>query len=89
MDFLKRFNLLDYSKYISENYFKCKSPIENDEIVSEMFSLYKTETSFIAALSESLQQLPGEKKDEFYSSLGINNINSAYEHFMIEWGKIL
>ena len=85
--FSQEFNLLDYSKYISENYFKCKSPIENDEIVSEMFSLYKTETSFIAALSESLQQLPGEKKDEFYSSLGINNINSAYEHFMIEWEK--
>ena len=36
--FSQEFNLLDYSKYISENYFKCKSPIENDEIVSEMFS---------------------------------------------------
>ena len=85
--FGQEFTLLDYSKFVSDNYFKCKSPVENDKIVSEMLSIYPTETAFIAALSESLQQLPGEKKDEFYKNLGIDNIEKAYEHFMIEWQK--
>lgn len=81
------FNLLDYSTYISNNYFKCKSHIENDLIVSEMFELYKNETSFIAALSESIQQLPGENKDNFYKDLGITTIEDAFSHFMREWEK--
>lgn len=83
--FGKEFDLLEYSKYISNNYFKCKSPEENDEIITEMFSLYPTETAFIAALSESLQQLPGEKKEEFYKTLNISSIEDAYTHFMEEW----
>lgn len=80
-----RFLLLDYSTYVSENYFKCKSPIENDEIINEMFNLFKTETSFLSGLSESIQQLPGNKKEEFYKNLGINNIEDAFNHFMKEW----
>jgi len=83
--FGQTFNLLDYSTFISNNYFKCKSPIENDEIVGEMFGLYKSESSFIAALSESIQQLPGEKKEDFYKNLGINDIEGAFKHFMSEW----
>lgn len=83
--FGQTFNLLDYSTFISNNYFKCKSPIENDIIVEEMFNLYQNESSFIAALSESIQQLPGEKKENFYKDLGINNIEVAYNHFMSEW----
>lgn len=83
--FSREFTLLDYSKYVSDNYFKCKSPVENDEIVTEMFSLYKPETSFIAALSESQQQLPGEKKEDFYKNLGIDNIGDAFNHFMNDW----
>lgn len=85
--FKQEFTLLDYSTYISENYFKCKSPIENDEIITEMFELYKTETSFVAALSESTQQLPGEKKEEFFNNLGLNSIEEGYNHFMVEWEK--
>lgn len=83
--FGNKFNLLDYSTFISENYFKCKSPIENDEIITEMFNLYKTESSFIAALSESIQQLPGEKKEEFFKNLGINTIEEGYNYFMKDW----
>lgn len=83
--FSREFTLLDYSKYVSDNYFKCKSPVENDEIVTEMFSLYKPETAFIAALSESQQQLPGEKKEDFYKNLGIDNIGNAFNHFMNDW----
>lgn len=81
------FTLLDYSNYISDNYFKCKSPKENDEIVTEMFSIYTTETAFVAALSESVQQLPGEKN--FYKNLGITSIEKAYDHFMEEWKTYL
>ena len=83
--FSREFTLLDYSKYVSDNYFKCKSPVENDEIVTEMFSLYKPETAFIAALSESQQQLPGEKKEDFYKTLGIDNIGDSFNHFMNDW----
>lgn len=83
--FGQEFTLLDYSTFISDVYFKCKSPIENDEIITEMFELYKTETSFIAGLSESIQQLPGEKKEEFFKSLGLNSIEEGYNHFMKEW----
>lgn len=85
--FGQEFNLLDYSTFISNNYFKCKSPIENDEIVDEMYKLYQKESSFIAALSESIQQLPGDKKEDFFKNLGINNIGDAFNHFMYEWEK--
>ena len=81
------FDLLEYSKFVSDNYFKCKSPIENDEIVGEMFELYKVETAFVAALSESVQQLPGEKKEDFFKNLGILTIEQAFDHFYEEWRK--
>lgn len=83
--FGKEYTLPEYSKFISDNYFKCKSPIENDKIVEEMYSLYPLETAFIAALSESIQQLPGSNKDEFFHSLGFKTIQEAFDHFYGEW----
>ena len=83
--FGKIFNLLDYSKFVSDNYFKCKSPQENDKIVTEMFELYRSQTAFIAALGESIQQLPIDKKEDFYTNLGISEIQDAFNHFMSEW----
>lgn len=83
--FGQEFNLLDYSKYVSDNYFKCKSSIENDQIITEMFELYKTETSFLAALSESVQQLPGKDKYTFFKDRGLDTIEKAYNYFMTEW----
>lgn len=81
----KDLGLLEYSDLVSENLFKCKSPIENDKIVTEMFELYKEETSFLGALSESIQQLPGEKKSNYFKDRGLNSIGEAFAHFMKAW----
>lgn len=81
--FGQTFDLDDYSDFVSNNYFKCKSPIENDEICLEFASLYPHETSFLAALLESTLQL--DNGDKFYSNAGINNINDAFKHFMDNW----
>lgn len=77
--FGKKMNLQEYSDFISEWYFKCKSPIENDEICLEFAKLYSGETAYLAAIFESTQQLPNAEK--FYETLGINTIEQAYEHF--------
>lgn len=83
--FGQNFDTLGYSDYISNNYFKCKSPIENDEICLEFAELFPTETAFLAAIFESTQQLNGAEK--YYDGLGIKTIDEAYAHFMTDWQK--
>ena len=77
--FGQKFNLLGYSSYVSDNYFKCKSPIENDELVRDYYNLYKTETSYLAALSESTNQLTDTS--HFYETRGITNIVDGLNEF--------
>lgn len=81
--FGQSFDLLSYSDYVSDNYFKCKSPIENDEIAKEFTDLYLYETAFLAAMFDSTQQLKGAER--FYQGLGIETIEEAYKHFIDEW----
>lgn len=81
--FGRYYDLLEYSDMISENYFKCKSPIENDEIALEFAELYKYQVSYIAAMFESTQQL--DNTDKFYSTQGISKVEDGFNHFMAEW----
>ena len=81
--FGKYYDLLEYSDMISDNYFKCKSPIENDEIALEFAELYKYQVSYIAAMFESTQQL--DNTDKFYSTQGISKVEDGFNHFMAEW----
>ena len=81
--FGKYMSLLEYADFVSDNYFKCKSPLENDEIAYEFTMLYRPQTSFLAAMIESTQQLP--ETDKFYSSRGITDINVGFNEFMREW----
>lgn len=81
--FGKYMSLLEYADFVSDNYFKCKSPLENDEIAYEFTMLYRPQTSFLAAMIESTQQLP--ETDKFYSSRGITDINVGFNEFMKEW----
>ena len=81
--FGKKMNILEYSDYISENYFKCKSPIENDEICKEFAELFKSESAWLAALLDSTQQL--KETTKFYSSRGIDKIEDGYLDFMKQW----
>lgn len=80
--FGRTWDLLEYSDFVTENYFKCKSPLENDEIVYDLTMLLRPQTSFLAAMSESIQQLP-ETKD-FYKSRGISNIGDGFVEFSKE-----
>ena len=84
--FGQKFTRLEYSDYISENYFKCKSPIENDEICLEFAQLFPSESSFLAALHDSIQQLNGTTG--FYKNLGITTIEDAFKHFQTEYTKV-
>lgn len=70
---------LEYCDFVSNNYFKCASPIENDEIILEIAKLFSGEASFLAALRDSSQQLPDTT--DFYKNLGIGSIEEAYNHF--------
>ena len=81
--FGRYYDLLEYSDMISDNYFKCKSPIENDEIAMEFAELYKYQISYIAAMLESTQQL--NNTDKFYSAQGITKVEDGFNHFMTEW----
>ena len=81
--FGQNFTQLEYSKYVSDNFFKCKSPIENDEIAFDYASLYRTESSYLAAMLESTQQLKGTT--HFYEQRGISDINTGYLDFMDQW----
>ena len=69
----------EYCEHVSDNYFKCASPIENDEIILEMAQLFSGEASFLASLRDSTQQLP--ENTDFYKNLGIGSIEDAYDHF--------
>jgi hypothetical protein len=79
----REWELEEYCEYISNTYFKCKSPIENDEIVTELTAAYRKETVFLSALGECVQQLKDEQA--FYKNLGIQTIDEAFNHFMNEW----
>ena len=83
MAFGQIFTLLDYSNYVSDNYFKCKSPVENDEIALDFANLFKPQTAYLAALLESTNQL--HETTKFYSDRGITDINVAFNEFMGEW----
>lgn len=85
--FGKKFsNLLDYADFISTEYFKAKSPIEAEEILTDLGNTFKVQTTFLAAIFNSTEQLPENKK--YYNSLGINTIEDAYTHFMTNWEKV-
>lgn len=81
--FGKDMNLLEYSDFVSDNYFKCKSPEENDEFVHDFAQEYRAQTAFLTAMMESIQQLPEAGK--FYSSRGCQDINLGFQEFMSEW----
>lgn len=75
----------EYSDFVSKNYFQCKSPEQNDQIVSEMFQLFRSETTYIGALSGCIQQLDGEEK--FYSTRGLLDPSTGFPHFMNSWQR--
>lgn len=83
--FGKKWELLEYADYVSDNFFKCKSPIENDEICLEFAQLFLSESAYLAAMFESTQQLPGAEK--YYELIGIQTIEDAYSHFADNWQK--
>lgn len=72
-------NLEEFANFVSDEYFKNRSPLQNDEICLEFAELYKPESSYLAAMFESVQQLKDAEK--FYESLGIKTIEDAYMHF--------
>lgn len=84
--FGQKFTILEYSDFISENYFKCKSPIENNEICKEFAELSRSESAFLAAIFESTQQLNNAEK--FYSTLGIQTVEDAFNHFGNEYNQV-
>ena len=77
--------LEDYANFVSGEYFKSKSPQENDTLLFEFWDLYKTQSAFIGALMESIQQLPGKDKHAFFKDRGCKTIDDAYNYFMHDW----
>lgn len=84
--FCQKFGLIEYSDFIASNYFKVRSPEENNAICLEFTELYKPETAYLAAILDSTQQLNNAEK--FYSELGIKTIDDAYQHFAANMEKV-
>jgi len=84
--FGQMWELDEYYKYISDNYFPSRSPEENDKMCEDFANLYKAESAYLAAILESTQQLNGAEK--FYENLGITTIEDAFNHFMGEWKRV-
>lgn len=83
LGFGNKWSALDYANYVSDNYFKCKSPLENDEIAYEFSKKYRHQTAYLSAMFESTQQLP--ETTNFYSSRGITDIRVGFDEFMKDW----
>lgn len=81
--FGQNFTQEEYADYVSDNFFKCKSPIENDKIAEEFTSLYPSQTCYLAAMLESTQQL--SNTDHFYEARGISDIDQGFHDFMTQW----
>ena len=81
--FGNRYNLVDYTEFISNNYFKSKSPIENDKICFEFIEDFRAETCWLASLNSSIQQMNNEAN--FYKELGIIRPEDGFAHFMSKW----
>lgn len=79
-------NLEDYANYVSDNYFKSRSPEQNSELCLEFAELYRAESAYLAAILESTQQLDNAEK--FYSDRGIDTIDKAFGHFASEYNRV-
>jgi len=84
--FGQTWDILEYSNYISTNLFYCTSPQENDELCLEFAQLYPTESAYLAAILECVQQLNGA--DKFYLNRGITTVDDGYNDFMVNWEKV-
>lgn len=84
--FGKKMSLFEYADLLASEYFKSKSPIEAEEIILDLAQTFKPETTFLAAVFNSTEQLKDNKK--FYSSLGISTIDDAFSHFMTNWESV-
>jgi hypothetical protein len=83
----KQLDLLTYATEVSNDYFKCKSPQENTQIILEMASIFFEESCYLSALSVSTHKLPGE--EGFYKNLGITTPQDAFNHFRVEMNEWL
>ena len=83
--FGKLMDLAEYSKYVSDELFKCQSPEENDWICHDFSNAYKLQTAFLAAILDSTQQLDGAEK--YYENKGISTIEEAFEHFKSNYNQ--
>lgn len=70
------------TKFVMEGYFRCTSPIDNDDLTKLFFENFRQETVFLATIGKEKNKLPGEKK--YYQNLGINNPSEALAHFQQE-----
>ena len=82
----KKLTLLEYSDTISDQYFKCKSPIENDEICLELAQLFPTESAYLSAIKECVHFMKDEKG--YYEKKGIKTVEEGFEHFKQEYTKV-
>lgn len=75
----QRVSIEDLTKYIMENYYRCTSPVDNEELEKELITKFKLESVFLATIMRDVNKLPGEKR--YYSNQGITTPEDAYTHF--------
>ena len=73
----------ELTNLISEDYYRCTSPIENEKLEKELIEEYKLESVFLATIHRDVNKLPGEKK--YYQNLGITKLEDAFLHFYSQY----
>lgn len=75
----KKYPIYELSQVLSENFYRCSSPIDNVELEQEWIEEFHGETMFVSTIFRDVNKLPGEKK--FFKNLGITDIYTGYKHF--------
>lgn len=83
MLFGNKLSLMDASEIIKENYYRCTSPVDNEDLTKEFLKRFGTESVFLASINKESNKLDGDNK--FYEIRGIKTPEAGYLHFMEAW----
>ena len=72
-------SIAELTTQIMERYYRCTSPVDNEELEKELIETYKHESVFLATIMRDVNKLPGEKR--YYKNKGINTPEDAFNHF--------
>lgn len=75
----QKMGIEELTELIMTNYYRCSSPVDNEELERELIEQFKLETNFLATIKRESNKLDGEKT--YYARRGLNTPEDAFNHF--------